>query len=568
MLLRPSAGFPEGSKEMVKAAFQQTSSLCVARMFRMLAVLVLALPATQLRAQLPNSQPTKTSIEGTVVSAANGQLLPRANVFLRNAKRPDDATFVRADDNGHFLIEGLDVGTYRLAADKQGFYMETRRSALQPTVEVGEGEHVKDVVIRLIPLAAISGRVVDDHSEPLQRVQVRLWSVEYYRGRESLNSVNAGSTDDRGEYRLFGIRPGSYYLMAEYDVNPTGRFPRDVKTREAEMAYPPILYPGTTDFPQAQRITIHAGDESRVDFALFAMPAVSIQGQVINGVTGRPAQAPSVTAYWGQFSGATARNADVSNKTGVFTIRGIGPGTYTLKTSFSEDGETYTDERVIEIGSAGIKNLQIAPLPDFDVNGRVHLDGVNYRIFSPTVEFAAIEKKNGNIFRVGTNTNDMQFTSKLHPGDRYKINVPNLPQDYYLKSVRVAGREVANNNVVIGGKHTEIELLVSPLGGHIEGTVTNANQEPASASNIFLVPDGFERIPPDMIRSVRSDLKGKFVLRGVPPGIYKLFAWNDVDVNEVLNQPDLLKNHESEAQSIRVEESGKYDIELKPVSAQ
>jgi len=57
-------------------------------------------------------------------------------------------------------------------------------------------------------------------------------------------------------------------------------------------------------------------------------------------------------------------------------------------------------------------------------------------------------------------------------------------------------------------------------------------------------------------------------MRGVVPGSYKLFAFEDVELNEMLNQPELLKNYEQSSQSVRVEESGKYTLEIKPVPAQ
>jgi hypothetical protein len=58
---------------------------------------------------------------------------------------------------------------------------------------------------------------VNEHDDPVQDTQVRLLSKEYLHGREFLNPVAFATTDDRGEYRIFGIRPGNYYLVVEYD---------------------------------------------------------------------------------------------------------------------------------------------------------------------------------------------------------------------------------------------------------------------------------------------------------------------------------------------------------------
>ena len=110
-----------------------------------------------------------------------------------------------------------------------------------------------------------------------------------------------------------------------------------------------------------------------------------------------------------------------------------------------------------------------------------------------------------------------------------------------------------------------MELVVSPAGGHIDGRALNSKGDPVG-SYIFLAPD-MDRVSSESLRFTRADAKGKFVLRGVPPGNYKLYALEDVDTNEVINQPDVLKSFESAAQLVRIEEAGKYELEVKPVAA-
>src|SRR5215510_7343099 len=494
--------------------------------------------------QSSNAQRAKGQIEGTVVSAAGGQLVPRALVILRKGGA---TTLGRADDNAHFLIEGLDAGTYQISAGKQGYFTDERKAAMQPMVQVVAGARVKDVVVRIMPLAVITGRIVDEANDPVRGVEVRLLGLEHYRGRERLNTVSSVMSDDRGEYRIFDVRPGNYFLLAEHNLHKEWKKTNGIvpiKGSELDIAYPPVLFPATTDMLQAQKLAVNAGDELRADFSLFPTQAASIQGRVVNGLTNLPIEAPRVTAYWGQNTSLMARTAEITEDKSGFEIRGIGPGTYTLRTTFVDNGETFSDERVVQVGTQGVKNLVIAGLPDFEINGHIRLENARYAAFRPSVEFASSGIYVGNIFRVGTTMPDYQFTGKLHPGDHYRVNVPNLPQDFYLKSVRVSGREVANTDVVIGGRHTEIELLVSPAGGHIEGTTLNEKHEPVSSSYVLLVPDFSDKINADLIRPVRSDLKVKFVMRGVPPGNYKLFAFEDTDLNEMLNQPDLLKNYE------------------------
>jgi hypothetical protein len=519
--------------------------------------------------QTSNAPPTKGQIEGSVVSAMGGRLLPRALVILRNLKAKSQ-TLGRADDNAHFVFDRLDPGSYQILGGKPGYYADEHKRSMQTVVDLAAGAVVKDVVVRLLPLGVISGRIVDEANDPVRDVEIRLLAVEHYRGREFLNTMGSATSDDRGEYRIFDIGPGRYYLLAEHNVSKewkkqTGMAPQ--KGSRLDIAYPPLMYPGTSDMLQAQKLVVNAGDDLHADFALFPVQAVSIQGRVVNGLTNKPIAQPVVTAYWGPNASLMARTAEISADGAYFEIRGIGPGTYTLRTTFVDDGENFSDERVVEVGTEGTRNLLISGLPDFEIVGHVRLENARYASFNPSVEFASVGGKSSSIFRLGTKPPDYQFTGKLHPGDRYRVNVPNLPQEFYLKSVRVSGKEVANTDVVIGGRHTEIDLVVSAGGGHIDGTTLNDQHEPVGGSYVLLVPDSVDKPDADLIRPARSDAKGKFMLRGVPPGSYRLFAFEDVE-SEILNQPELLKNYEQNSRSIKVDEAGKYTLEIKPVPAQ
>src|SRR5437660_51867 len=529
-------------------------------MFRsMVIALILATVASAAHAQ--------STIEGTVVSATNGQVLPRAAVYLRNSQKRDDITSSRADDHGHFIFQNIAEGKYEITAERQGFYYRFRRGPLRASLEMKDGEHLQDVIVRLMPFAAITGRIVDEHEDPIEHVQVRLLATQYFRGHATLNNIGTTQTDDRGEYRLAGVRPGNYYLIAEYDAqrNRRNTFGSTVKSQQPETTYPPLFYPFTTDIRQAQRLAVAAGSETFVKFAFFPVPSVSIEGVVVNGMTGEPVKQPAVVAYWGDMLGGVTRMVDVKAD-GRFKVEGIGPGPFTIVASATEGETNYSSVQTVEVGTNGLTNLSIPVLPDFEIAGQVHLDNADTErpMSRVSVEFAHQEKAN-HIFRVSADKPTYQFSSKLHPGDHYKISLPNLPDDYYLKQVLVSGHEAPNADVSVYGPHTDIDLLVSPSGGHIDGLALDNNHEPVS-SYIFLAPD-VERVPSEMLRFTRADGKGKFSFRGIAPGSYRLYALADVDSNEILNQPDLLKDFLDEAQLVRVEQSGKYEVEVRPVIA-
>jgi len=115
---------------------------------------------------------------------------------------------------------------------------------------------------------------------------------------------------------------------------------------------------------------------------------------------------------------------------------------------------------------------------------------------------------------------------------------------------------------VVSGRRGEIELVVSPAGGHIEGTLFDQKEQPTHGS-VLLVPDSPNPGPPDLFRRASSDAKGKFVLRGITPGSYRLVAFDSPDLDEEIQQPDFLRSIGNLGQNVIVEEGGSYIVAIK-----
>ena len=164
--------------------------------------------------------------------------------------------------------------------------------------------------------------------------------------------------------------------------------------------------------------------------------------------------------------------------------------------------------------------------------------------------------------RANANSPEFKFEAQLRPERRYHAIVRNLPEDYYLKSVALSGHEVTPDNVVVSGQRGDMELVVSPAGGHIEGVLYDAKDQPTRGS-ILLVPDVPQPGPPDLFRRTSADSKGKFTLRGVAPGSYRLLAMESVDLDTEINAPDFLRTIGNRGEGLIVEESGQYTVSLR-----
>jgi hypothetical protein len=489
---------------------------------------------------------------------------------------------VRADGNGHFLFQHVEPGQYRLMAERQGFYSDESKREYQPMIEVAAGQYLKSVPVRLMPTAAVSGEIVDEYSDDVQNVEVTLLATEMRLGQMFLRPAAKAITDDRGQYRIAGLRPGRYYLVAEYQskkpadtlvANITAgvteqtnlsRRSEPVKvevvqdTPDPPFTYAPLFYPATGDFKQAQALRLNAGDEASANFTFISAPVVSITGRVINGMTGAPAGTAAVSAFWSEYMQGEGIPARVSHENGAFEIHGLAPGSYTVRASFTEDKQTYAGEQTVEVGPHGAQNVEIAALPDFDLSGHVSLAGTPRTQPSRfLVEFVGA----GLLPRVRASANfpEFKFEAQLRPEKRYYANVRNLPEDYYLKSVAISGHEVPADNVVVTGTRGNLELVLSPNGAEIDGVLFDEKDQPTRGS-VVLVPDLPDPGPPELLRRTAADSKGKFSFRGVRPGTYRMVALESLEVEEELSQPDFARRIAARGESLTVEESGRYVV--------
>jgi protocatechuate 3,4-dioxygenase beta subunit len=540
--------------------------------------LLLAMPLTA-RAQYAVPEPTPATgvVEGSVLDAQNNRAVPRASVKLMGLKGAGSKS-TRADGNGHFIFEQVDAGKYKLAAQRQGYFSDERKQGYQPTFEIADGQHLKNMPVRLMPTAVVSGEVVDEYNDPVQNVQVQLFARKFQHGELRLLPAGSAFTDDRGAYRVSGVRPGNYYLLAEpksvedLAVFNNARQGPDaaVFSPESEgqrpFTYAPLFYPSTGDFKQAQALELSPGDELSANFIFMSAPVVSIQGRVTNGLTGGPAGAAVVSAAWTEYVEGKGTPARVSPTDGTFEVSGIAPGTYTLRASFTLDGDSFTGEQTVIVGDQGVNNVEISAVPDFAATGLVTITGmVRTAPNQIAIEFAG--EGSTPTVRAGATSPQYKFKLALRPDHRYYANLRNLPDDYYLKSVAIYGHDVPTDNVVVSGRRGEIELVVSPAGGHIEGVLLDAKDQPSRGS-VLLIPNVPQPGPPDLFRRTNADSKGKFTIRGVTPGSYRLLALENEDVDAEINAPDFLDRIGNRGSTVTVDEKGNYTIQIKLEAAE
>jgi protocatechuate 3,4-dioxygenase beta subunit len=169
------------------------------------------------------------AVEGSVFNAATGEPVKKAAVVMTrtdgapNRNAPQQSYSTATDAAGRFTMKALEPGRYRMTVTRNGFVTMTygARGPTRPgtTLALDRAQKLKDVNFRLTPHGVIAGRILDEDGEPLPFVSVQLVQFQYRQGRQQMNMVGgagttAGTTNDLGDYRIFGVAPGKYYLRA------------------------------------------------------------------------------------------------------------------------------------------------------------------------------------------------------------------------------------------------------------------------------------------------------------------------------------------------------------------
>ena len=325
--------------------------------------LVIALSITAALVQAP-AGPGTASVSGQVLEDGSGIPVQDADVTLAPIQsRPlagspwerVEPLRIRTDREGRFHVRELAPGRYHIMVQKTGYALPFGPSP-SSVVDLQAGkDHLANLSLQRG--AAIVGRVLDEAGEPLANLRVMAMrqppsGVPYAPPTSRPALVPAGSggqTNDLGEFRLFGLPPGDYYVQASPGPEPG----RSVSPRARMLV--PTYFPDTTDLAAAQMINLAAGQTSdAVIIRVADAPAFQVSGVVVDE-NGRPVAnavvrldsdpADGPTLWFGRFLQAR------TNGSGAFTISNVTSATYVLVAIAAQVTSSETDSRVAGGGS-------------------------------------------------------------------------------------------------------------------------------------------------------------------------------------------------------------------------
>ena len=338
----------------------------------------------------PNTPPTPPTrpedlcaIEGQAVNALTGEPLKKVQVTMNNlGGRSNTTPGAVTDAGGRFVIESIDPGRYNVSAERNGFvrFQYGARGPGRPgaPLTLSAGQHMRDLVFRLTPQGVITGKIVDEDGEPVENAQVRAMRYAFVRGKRQMTTPGSASTDDLGEYRVFGLEPGKYYLNATYHPRNDMGVTQDQKpAAETSEGYAPTYYPGTNDPTAASVIQISAGAVlGSVDITLRKTRTVRIRGHVVYPAGDSLPQfvmvqlMPKEGGFWNSTSRGMARRRD-----GAFEIKDVVPGSYFLMVQWSGENMHRMLRQPVEVGNANLDNVNVVLSPALSLKGQVRVDG-------------------------------------------------------------------------------------------------------------------------------------------------------------------------------------------------
>jgi hypothetical protein len=529
--------------------------------------------------------PQTASIYGKVVREGTAEPLAGARVtYFRNSPPSSGGVSVTTDATGGFAITEIEPGTIVLGFSARGY---VRREYKQKTphghgepLELAAGQVVKDLVVQLAPGGSIEGRVRDSDGFPAIGVQVELVRFVYDPwGRRTLSSEALAETDDHGEYRLFWLTPGAYYLRAGGE-RTDGRL-RDLdsnsetvtKDNQVFEPFSEVFYPASDTIDSARTFEVRAGVETKsVDFLVRRQHLHRIRGSVLDVQTGGfPAAAEIGISAEGWAVGAWPSH--YNPKDGTFELRGLRPGTYRVFAQLKNPVAP------LEPAAVGIATVRIVDadveavlriLPPASLSGHLVIESG-----APTPSGLRIQLQNPESFST-TFLPPNWLSAPVNADGSFRIpqiddgiyNVAVSPPGYYLKQARYAGADVLSSpwKFVSGGTPSSLEVVISSNVAQVSGTITDAQLNPTSGADVVLVPDK-RRDNLELFLHVSTDARGRYSLENVWPGDYKLFAWEDIEYGSWFD-PNVLKKYEQVARPVQVLESARVTVDARHIPAE
>jgi hypothetical protein len=367
---------------------------------KLIRIFVLAALAPLAAAQ----QPAPSSLQGIVVQAGTGNPLGDVKVELRpvGGVASNDgfvSPWVVTGPDGRFSFPRVIPSSYRLVASSRGYanaeFGQTQPSGPTSTLTLTPGQRLENVRLTMAPGAVISGRITDN-GQPVGIADVYALKISDFNGRVSLVAGISAKSNDLGEYRMFWLSPGRYYigviiqdqatagalvLNTDGDNSTTIQGGRQIGRAVLNRAtgagagederHVITFYPGTIDPDRAILLDLRAGTETaNINIDSTVHRVYHVRGKVA-GIPANPTGPTTVGLLTTKPNEVLENLTSTVDPSGSFDIPRVATSTYMLTASSGN----LIGRIPVEVKDGDVNNVVVNLTRGFEVSGKVTVEG-------------------------------------------------------------------------------------------------------------------------------------------------------------------------------------------------
>lgn len=540
------------------------------------------------------------AIEATVSVLGTNAPLAGAQLTLRspNATSVLTAGMAYTDADGRATFRNLSPGQYTVQAQMDG-YLGLLPSGITnlatpvatiAAITIAPGQPPQKLSMSLVRGTTISGRITDGNGMPITGLRVSAATLNVLNGRRTLATNKTAQTDDRGQYRLFWMGAGEYYIVAE-------SLPQRGTAAQADL-YRGTYYPGALDIAKAKPVVIRGSDAvGDVDFSMQKVKTYHVTGKVLNPPTrtlpnGQTDSSVPSFAYASRDSNVpdsslappliqnlrpdSGGEFDILVPPGAWNLfpvislanptRGTpAPGLVTTFTA-SAAPRYITGRAEIDVVDKDVNGVTIT-LTSADVKGRVVMpansgtlpNGFSLQQIRPSLQpRESIPSPLLTSTRIGQTLGaNGEFEFPGVPPGRYSFQV-SLPSTLYIADIRVGAKSIYDDGILTvgSGPIDAVEIVLGSGAVAINGNVVGFTPETTigalTSTRVVLAPAVPRRQNTLLYKTTNvTALNGGFYLFGVSPGDFKIFAFQGLP-NGTEQDPAVIARYESRGRAITV----------------